>query len=68
MMHRLKTSYSMNKLARGSLLGIEHLKAQKILRILKLARRMNPLNPAASARQADRTSCPRTFHLHPLFF
>ena len=28
--------------ARGSLLGIEHLGREEILRILKLARRMNP--------------------------
>ncbi len=32
----------MNKLARGSLLGIEHLEAKDILGLLKLARRMNP--------------------------
>src|SRR2546428_1967065 len=32
----------MNKAARGSLLGIEHLEAAEILGILKLARRMNP--------------------------
>jgi aspartate carbamoyltransferase catalytic subunit len=32
----------MNKVARGSLLGIEHLEASEILKILKLARRMNP--------------------------
>jgi aspartate carbamoyltransferase catalytic subunit len=32
----------MNKPARGSLLGIEHLEAKKILGLLKLARRMNP--------------------------
>ena len=35
----------MNKVARGSLLGIEHLEAPDILKILKLARRMNPLKP-----------------------
>src|SRR5271154_1758818 len=35
----------MNKAARGSLLGIEHLGAQDILGLLKLARRMNPLKP-----------------------
>ena len=29
--------------ARGSLLGIEHLGAEEILGLLKLARRMNPL-------------------------
>jgi aspartate carbamoyltransferase catalytic subunit len=33
----------MNKPARGSLLGIEHLEAKEILGLLKLARRMNPL-------------------------
>ena len=35
----------MNKVARGSLLGIEHLGASEILSLLKLARRMNPLKP-----------------------
>jgi aspartate carbamoyltransferase catalytic subunit len=35
----------MNKAARGSLLGIEHLEAPEILKILKLARRMNPQRP-----------------------
>ena len=33
----------MNKPARGSLLGIEHLEDREILGLLKLARRMNPL-------------------------
>jgi aspartate carbamoyltransferase catalytic subunit len=33
----------MNKPARGSLLGIEHLEAKEILGLLTLARRMNPL-------------------------
>src|SRR5207344_3077297 len=33
----------MNKAARGSLLGIEHLGAEEILGLLNLARRMNPL-------------------------
>jgi aspartate carbamoyltransferase catalytic subunit len=33
----------MNKPARGSLLGIEHMEAKEILGLLKLARRMNPL-------------------------
>src|SRR5215467_7606981 len=33
----------MNKPARGSLLGIEHMDAGEILGLLKLARRMNPL-------------------------
>ena len=32
----------MNKVARGSLLGIEHLEAPETLKILKLARRMHP--------------------------
>src|SRR6266481_776309 len=35
----------MNQAARGSLLGIEHLGAEQILGLLKLARRMNPLKP-----------------------
>src|SRR4029077_17970917 len=35
----------MNKVARGSLLGIEHLAAEEILGLLKLARRMNPRKP-----------------------
>jgi aspartate carbamoyltransferase catalytic subunit len=35
----------MNKIARGSLLGIEHLEASEILSLLTLARRMNPLKP-----------------------
>src|SRR5580658_2821870 len=35
----------MNKAARGSLLGIEHLEAKEILSLLSLARRMNPLKP-----------------------
>ena len=35
----------MNKVARGSLLGIEHLDAAEILKILQLARRMNPQRP-----------------------
>ncbi len=42
MMHRLQF-YEMNKPARGSLLGIEHLEDKEILGLLKLARRMNPL-------------------------
>jgi aspartate carbamoyltransferase catalytic subunit len=37
--------HPMNKVARGSLLGIEHLEAPEILRIMKLARRMNPQKP-----------------------
>ncbi len=32
----------MNKPVRGSLLGIEHLDAAEILKILKFARRMKP--------------------------
>jgi aspartate carbamoyltransferase catalytic subunit len=36
---------TMNKPARGSLLGIEHLDAKEILGLLQLARRMNPLKP-----------------------
>jgi aspartate carbamoyltransferase catalytic subunit len=35
----------MNQAARGSLLGIEHLGAEDILSLLKLARRMNPRKP-----------------------
>jgi aspartate carbamoyltransferase catalytic subunit len=35
----------MNKAARGSLLGIEHLEAKEILSLLTLARRMNPMKP-----------------------
>jgi aspartate carbamoyltransferase catalytic subunit len=35
----------MNKPARGSLLGIEHLDAGEILGVFKLARRMSPLKP-----------------------
>jgi aspartate carbamoyltransferase catalytic subunit len=35
--------HAINKPARGSLLGIEHLEAKDILGLLKLARRMNPL-------------------------
>ena len=35
----------MNKVARGSLLSIEQLEAPEILKILKLARRMNPQKP-----------------------
>lgn len=35
----------MNKVARGSLLDIEHLEAPEILKILKSARRMNPQRP-----------------------
>jgi aspartate carbamoyltransferase catalytic subunit len=42
MMHGLP-AYAMNKPARGSLLGIEHLEDKEILGLLKLARRMNPL-------------------------
>src|SRR5260370_8880891 len=35
--------HAMNKLTRGSLLGIEHLDAKDILGLLTLARRMNPV-------------------------
>jgi aspartate carbamoyltransferase catalytic subunit len=35
----------MNKVARGSLLGIEHLETSDIMSLLALARRMNPLKP-----------------------
>jgi aspartate carbamoyltransferase catalytic subunit len=35
----------MNQVARGSLLGIEHLEAKEILSLLTQARRMNPLKP-----------------------
>jgi aspartate carbamoyltransferase catalytic subunit len=35
----------MHKVARGSLLDIEHLEASEILSLLKLAKRMNPLRP-----------------------
>jgi aspartate carbamoyltransferase catalytic subunit len=35
----------MNKVARGSLLGIEHLEAPEIMKILQMARRMNPQKP-----------------------
>jgi aspartate carbamoyltransferase catalytic subunit len=34
-----------NKVARGSLLGIEHMNAPEILKILQFARRMNPRKP-----------------------
>ena len=40
----------MNKVARGSLLGIERLDAGEILKILQLARRMNPQKPRALLR------------------
>ncbi|HST09961.1 MAG TPA: aspartate carbamoyltransferase catalytic subunit [Terriglobales bacterium] len=40
----------MNKVARGSLLGIEPLDAGEILKILQLARRMNPQKPRALLR------------------
>src|SRR2546430_13041752 len=35
----------MTKAARGSLLGIEYLRAEEIAGLLKLARRMNPQKP-----------------------
>src|ERR1700740_1944030 len=37
----------MNKVTRGSLLGIEHLEAAEILKLLQLARRINPQRPRA---------------------
>jgi aspartate carbamoyltransferase catalytic subunit len=40
----------MNKIARGSLLGIEHMEAAEIVGLLKLARRMNPFKPRALLR------------------
>src|SRR5215470_12152970 len=40
----------MTKVARGSLLGIESLEAGEILKILQLARRMNPQKPRALLR------------------
>ena len=40
----------MTKTARGSLLGIEHLRAEEIAGMLKLARRMNPQKPRPSLR------------------
>jgi aspartate carbamoyltransferase catalytic subunit len=41
MIHGLQSE--LNKPARGSLLGIEHMEDEEILGLLKLARRMNPL-------------------------
>src|SRR3981189_3806830 len=35
----------MNRIARGSLLGIEHMEVAEIGGLLRLARRMNPLKP-----------------------
>jgi aspartate carbamoyltransferase catalytic subunit len=35
----------MNRISRGSLLGIEHMEVAEILGLLRLARRMNPLKP-----------------------
>src|ERR1700750_3438897 len=40
----------MTKIARGSLLGIEHLGAEEILGLLTAARRMNPLKPRPLVR------------------
>ncbi len=40
----------MNTPARGSLLGIEHLQQDEALRLLKLARRMNPQKPRSLLR------------------
>ena len=42
MMQRLPSSTTKNP-ARGSLLGIEHMRSEEISELLKLARRMNPL-------------------------
>ncbi len=44
-MHHSHCIEEMNKPARGSLLGIEHLDGGEILGLLKLARRMNPMKP-----------------------
>ncbi len=44
-MHHPHCIEEMNKPARGSLLGIEHLDGGEILGLLKLARRMNPMKP-----------------------
>jgi len=41
----------MNKPARGSLLGTEHLTAAEIMGLLQLARRMNPLRPRPLLRR-----------------
>src|ERR1700678_931738 len=49
MMQRLP-SYAMNKPARGSLLGIEHLEDKEILGLLKLAGRRDPRKPRALLR------------------
>src|SRR5207253_11329451 len=35
----------MNRIARGSLLGIEHMEVAEIVGLLRLARKMNPLKP-----------------------
>ena len=35
----------MNRISRGSLLGIEHMEVAEIVALLRLARRMNPLKP-----------------------
>jgi len=40
----------MNRIARGSLLGIEHMEVAEIVGLLKLARRMNPLKPRSLLR------------------
>ena len=40
----------MTKAARGSLLGIEHLSSDEILKLLKAARRMNPSKPRPTLR------------------
>ena len=59
----------MNKAARGSLLGIEHLDAKEILSLLALARRMNPLKPRPLLRgKRVLLALLRSFHPHPQFF
>src|SRR5256885_10474242 len=35
----------MNRISRGSLLGIEHMEVAEIVGLLQLARKMNPLKP-----------------------
>ena len=67
MMHRLQF-FTMNKPARGSLLGIEHLDAKEILGLLKLARRMNPLKPRPLLRGKRIVLLfYEAVHPHPLF-
>src|SRR6202171_841291 len=40
----------MNRISRGSLLGIEHMEVTEIVGLLRLARRMNPLKPRPLVR------------------